>query len=114
MTTMQVVVDRARIPLNDAKSGGVDTNCRTKDTEILGYANVALHRAFQIRPDLKFGSYSTPFVDLAIGATFPLPDRYTQAVADYATGRANVTQMEESDTARAASFMALFEGLMRK
>jgi hypothetical protein len=99
--TMQQVIDRARVPLNDA--------AKTKtDPTLLAYANAALHRAYETRPDLLFGSYSTPYADLAVGGTFPLSDRYLQTVADYVSGRAELIDDESSARARGLALLQAF------
>lgn len=103
MSTMQTIVDRARIPLNDA------AKIRYTDAMALEFANAAIFRAYQIRPDLKFGSYSTAYAALALGDTFPLPDAYLQAVADYVTGRCNTIDAEPENGNRSMEFMVLFE-----
>jgi hypothetical protein len=99
--TMQQVIDHARIPLNDA--------AKTKtDPTLLSYANAAIHRAYEVRPDLLIGNYTTPFVDLALGGTFPLPDRYMQTVADYVGGRSELIDDEQSARDRGIALLAAF------
>lgn len=103
---MQELCDRARIPLND------EDKARYADSLLLGFANGAIRRAFEVRPDLRLGSYATEYTDLALSAAFPLPARLFQPVADYMTGRANTIDDEEGNAARAAAFMQLFESTL--
>jgi len=103
MTTLQTILDVARIPLNDAGK------TRYTDARALIFANAAIARAYQIRPDLKFGDYGTAFTALLVSDTFPLPFQYEQAVSDYVTGRCNTLDSEPENGARASAFMALFE-----
>lgn len=103
MATMQDLLDRARRPLKDASKR------RLSDTDALRYANAAVRRAYTLRPDLRFGSYTSVPSDLVLGDAFPLPLEYFQAVANYVTA---VGEMEEDDAAhaeRSAAFMTQFE-----
>lgn len=100
--TFQQVIDRARIPLNDADK------VRYTDADLLGYANDAVLLLRQKRPDLFFGSWTIPAGEYAIGANLPVEDTYFPAVADYITGRAESRDDEESMQTRAAAFMQLF------
>ena len=101
--TMQQIVDLARVPLNDARK------VRYSDASLLGYANSAVHRAYEIRPDLAIGSYGTPFAALVLGGTFPLPDRYAQTLADYVGGRAETKDEDAASGGRAELLLKLFE-----
>lgn len=101
---MQQVVDLARVPLNDAAKR------RYTDAALLGYANSAVFRAYELRPDLMFGGGYTPYAALALGGTFPLPDRFAQTVADYVGGRAELKDDDASTQARAKTLMSLFAG----
>lgn len=102
MTTMQAVVDLARVPLNDAKK------VRYSDSVLLGYANSAIRRAYELRPDLAFDSYGTEYADLALDGTFPLSDKYKQTVADYISGRAEMKDDEAANSGRAQIHMQMF------
>lgn len=106
MTTLQAVLDLARIELND------DDKSRWTDPVLLGYANSAIRQAFKVRPDLRLGSYATPFTDLAVGGTFPIPDDYKRAVADYIIGRAQSVENDEAEVGRSALFMGAFDKQM--
>lgn len=103
MATMQEVVDRARIPLNDADKD------RYSDDDLLGYANAGIARAYEIRPDLKFGAYGTPFSPLSLSGTFPLSYGKLQTIADYVTFRAETADDEHVNSNRAIAFNAMFE-----
>lgn len=103
MATMQQLIDRARFPLND------DDKVRYPDTELLVHANLALGVIKRRRPDLFYGSYGTPLVDLALGATYPLSPEYEQPMVDYLTGRAMTKNTEAADENVAVAFLGLFD-----
>lgn len=102
-TTIQNILDLARIPLND------DAATRYTETKAIKYANEAIAAAYRIRPDLKFGSYGTPFTDLVAVDQFPLPIEFRQAAADYISGRLSLMDEEATANERAAAFMQIFE-----
>lgn len=103
MATMQAIIDLARIPLNDARK------VRYTDPDLLKFANAAVFRTYEVRPDLKpVGSWGTPFAALALGGTFPLEDRLQQTVADYVSGRAELKDDENVNSARAQALMQMF------
>jgi hypothetical protein len=104
--TVQAVLDLARIPLNDAKKA------RYSDTTLLSYFNSALWRAYELRPDLLIGTGYTTYTALAVGGTFPLPDRFAQTVADYIGGRAELKDEDASSQARAVELMQLFTAVL--
>jgi hypothetical protein len=103
MSTMQTIIDRARIPLKDA------SKTRYSDPELLGYANAGIALAYQVRPDLRFGAYGTAFSALALGDTFPLPFQHEQTIADYATFRAQTKDGEVETPELGGEFLALFK-----
>mgnify|MGYP000327153201 CR=1 FL=1 len=100
---MQTVLDMARVPLNDVDK------VRYPDLTLLKYLNAGIAKAYEIRPDLKFGAYDTPYAELALGATFPLPYAYKQALADYVVFRAETVDDENVVSQRAALFLQSFE-----
>jgi len=103
--TMQQLVDRARIPLNDADKD------RYTDADLLGYAVDGLLIAVYKRPDLLIGNWtaSSTYTALVLGDSFPLPDRYMPVLADYVTARAELVDDEHVDSQRATTLMSLFE-----
>jgi hypothetical protein len=102
-STMQQLVDRARIPLQD------DAKVRYTDATVLGYANAGVHLLVNRRPDLFFGTFTALPVDLTLGQNFPLDDRFFQPVADYASARARARSSEEVRTAQTQLLLALFD-----
>jgi len=101
--TMQNVVDRARIPLND------DDKARATDDHLLAYLISGIEILRNKRPDLFFGSFAAlPGEALVLGSTFPLPDELVPALQDYATARAELRSDEEAVMARAQAFSVLF------
>ena len=101
--TYQSVVDLARIPLND-----VDKT-RYSDATLLSFANHGMLAILKRRPDLFIGSYaSLPDGQKALTDAFPLPVQYVQTLADYVTGRSELTDDEFATSGRAATFAQLF------
>ena len=78
---MQDILDLGRQDLND------DAQVRYKDSVGIKYLNDGIARAYELRPDLRFGSYGTAYVDLTTASTFPLPIEYRKRLADYVTYR---------------------------
>lgn len=101
--TMQQVVDRARIPLNDADKA------RYSDTDLLGYANDAVLVLRAKRPDLFFGQFASLPGAKALGENLPLDDTLFPAVCDYVTARAETRDDESVLEQRAVAFFALFK-----
>lgn len=101
--TLQQLVDRARVPLNDS------TKDRYTDVVLLGYAVDGLALAVAKRPDLLIGSWATVYNALALGDTFPLSDRYFPLVADYVTARAELVDDEHIDNARFTTLLGNYE-----
>lgn len=106
MSTMQDVVDLARIDLNDADK------VRWTDTDLLKHANAAIFQAYDMRPDLKFGNYATAYASLPLVGVFPLPDDYQRAVADYVSARANAVDNDAAEINRSTVFMGNFDRQM--
>jgi len=104
--TMQKVVDKARIPINDVDK------VRKTDADMLSYAIDALYMLQQRRPDLMFGLYLTlpDFTALALTSPFPLDNAYATAVADYVTARTETENDESVVEQRANLFFGLFKG----
>ena len=104
--TMQEVVDKGRVPINDAAKD------RITDATLLGYANDAILLLRNKRPDLFFGQYLTlsTLEKLSLAAVFPLSAELVPAVADYVTARAESGNDESVVTERAQLFFALVKG----
>lgn len=104
--TMQQVVDKARIPLNDADK------TTHSDADLLGYANDGILLLRNKRPDVFFGSYLTlsTLEQLALSATFPLPSEYIPAITDYIVAMASSLNDESVITERASMFFKLLNG----
>lgn len=106
---MQDVMDRARIPLNDAKDlAGSDANCRNSEAKLLGFANDAVVLLRQKRPDLFFGQF-TALPGPKVAADFvPIADEYFTALVDYVVARAETQDDESVNEGRAIAFFKLF------
>lgn len=102
----QAILDLARETLND------EDKVRYPDADALRHGNDAIREAYAIRPDLKLGTFGTPYVDATDAATddFPLPDTYRRAVADYIIGRLETRDDEYVNNGRAAMALQLFQG----
>ena len=101
--TMQNVLDAARIPLNDS------AKVRYPDAELLGYANDAILRIRNLRPDLFVGGWlALPINNLATDM-FPIRDEFKPIVQDYVTGRAEAKEDEFTDDNRSGQFLVEFE-----
>lgn len=107
--TVQQLVDRARVPLNDADKD------RWTDAQLLVYAQDAYLMIQRHRPDIFIGNFSSPtaWSALALGTTFPyVDDVYLPIIADYITARAEFIDDEHAISQRAAQFMTMFGGGM--
>ncbi len=100
--TMQQLINKARIPLNDADKA------RYPDADLLEYGNDAILILRKKRPDLFFGSFTALPEALAAGATFPLDSEYYPVVADYVTARAETRDADQVVEGRAGAFYKLF------
>jgi hypothetical protein len=101
MPTMQDIVDRGRVPLNDA------AKTRFSDATLLRFANDFVQIARRVRPDIFFGQFSALPGDKAVGDPFPLGAEYESGAADYVTGRAEATGSEAELESRAKAFLML-------
>ncbi len=108
--TLQTLVDRARVPLNDADAD------RYTDAQLLKYAQDAYLMIVRYRPDIFITGYASlpAFGDLALGSDFPsVEDFYLPIIADYVTARAEFVDDEHVVAERAQAFYALFGSGMR-
>lgn len=103
MATVQQVIDRGRVPLNDA---GKD---RYPDLTLLDYLNDGLAEIYEVRPDLRFGSFGTPVAPLALGDTFPLSAAHEVAIKHYLVYRSEMTDDEHVNANRATQTYQLFQ-----
>ena len=101
--TLQAVIDKARIPLNDADKD------RYPDAELLGYANDGLLVLRNKRPDLFVGAFSTPWANKALTDAFPLDDQLVVPMCDYIAFRAESKNDESILEQRAGAFFSLFK-----
>jgi hypothetical protein len=101
--TMQAVLDRARVPLNDADK------VRYPDADGLVYANDAVKVLKRERPDLFFGQFEALPGDKTLGQDLPVADEYVVAVTDYVTARWEFRDDEAAVQAKASAFFGLFK-----
>lgn len=100
----QAVIDRARIPLNDADK------VRYSDIDLLAYLNAGIALIRSKRPEMFYGTPhlaagTSPVVTLA--DIMPLPDTLALALADYVTGRAETVDDEHAVSGRVQMFLQL-------
>lgn len=103
MATVQQVIDRGRVPLNDADK------VRYTDAILLDYLNDGMAEIYTLRPDLRFGSYGTPVAALLLTDTFPLSAAHEVAIKHYLVFRSEMTDDENVNTNRATQTYKLFE-----
>lgn len=102
-TTIQAVVDRARMPLNDS------AKVRISDESLAIYVVSGLLLLYERRSDLFFDAYATPpALTLTKNDNLPVADTYVQPLADYATARAEGHEDEAAIAQKAPAFYALF------
>lgn len=100
--TVQQVIDRARVPLNDAAKS------RYGDPELIVYANDAYYMLRRYRPDFFLGMWSSLPSSLGSTDSFPsVDDMYLPSIADYVTARAEFKDDEAVIAQRAQAMLAL-------
>lgn len=106
MATVQNVIDRARIPLNDADKA------RYPDSQLLGYFNDGLAIAYAVRPDLRFGSYTKAVELLGLNDTSPLSAQHEVAMQHYIVFRAETKDDEHVNANREQKELDRFKNLI--
>ena len=103
MSTLQTIIDEARVLLND------DDKVRYSDARLLSYANQALAEARRVRPDLFLGSFGSGASTYVLTDTSPLPLEYEPYLQDYIVGRSNSRDDEYTLDGRATAFIVRFK-----
>jgi hypothetical protein len=104
MTTCQNVIDRARVPLNDADK------TRYPDADLLSYLCDGVAEAYALRPDLRFGNFKTSAVTLFVTTdTFPLAAQHEVALQHYIVYRAETRDDENVNANREQKSFQMFE-----
>lgn len=103
MTTLQNIVDEARIPLND------DDKVTWSDDDLFKNLRHGLRMLKSRRADLYFGLASNVLDSLVIGSTYPLEDQTIPALTDYVTARAQFKDDEAAVKGAASAFYKLFQ-----
>ncbi|MEJ0004366.1 MAG: DUF6682 family protein [Pararobbsia sp.] len=108
-TTCQTVIDRARIPLNDAGK------TRYTDAALLSYLGDGIAEAYSLRPDLRFGSFTTnPVTLFELTDTFPLPVQHEVALQHYIIYRAeNMDDENVNENREQKSFQMFERGILK-
>ena len=96
------VITLARDPLNDAAGD------RYTDAQLLQFCRQGLSEARRLRPDLFIGNLSTNLGALVASDALPVPDEFSQAIADFITGRAELRDDEHANSGRAVAVAKLF------
>lgn len=100
--TVQQVIDRARVPLNDAAKS------RYSDAELTVYANDAYYLLRRYRSDIFLGKWSSLPAALGLDDEFPAVDiMYIPSVSDYVTARAEFKDDEAVIAERAQAMLAM-------
>lgn len=100
--TVQQVIDRARVPLNDA------AKTRYADSELTVYANDAYYMLRRYRPDFFLGQWKSLPDTLTTSDEFPSIDlMYMPSIADYVTARAEFKDDEAVIAQRAQTMLSL-------
>lgn len=103
MTTCQQILDRARVPLNDADK------TRYPDAELLSYLCDGIAEAYALRPDLRFGNYlSAPVTLFQFTDTFPLASQHEVALQHYIVFRGESKDDENVNENREQKSYQLF------
>jgi len=103
--TVQSLLDRARLPLND------DEKIRYPDTELLAWAVDGVKLLKRKRPDLFVGRWTVSFDALEVGDAVPIDEMYHQMLADYITGRCETKDADFSAEGRGMAFLQLAGGV---
>jgi hypothetical protein len=100
--TVQQVIDRARVPLNDAAKS------RYSDAELTVYANDAYYLLRRYRSDIFLGQWSALPESLGIDDEFPAVNiMYIPSISDYVTARAEFKDDEAVIAQRAQAMLAM-------
>lgn len=108
MTTLQQVIDSARVDLNDS------AGTRYTTAQLLEYANDGIQEGYRYRPDFRVGSYSTAVPTYVASDTVPFPAAYRMLLKHYVCFRAQMREDEASFEGRAAAFLLRFEKELKK
>lgn len=100
--TVQQVINRARVPLNDA------AKTRYSDAEMAVYANDAYYMLRRYRSDIFLGLWSALPDVLGLSDEFPAVNiMYLPSIADYVTARAEFKDDEAVIAQRAQAMLAM-------
>lgn len=102
MTTFNQLISSARVVLNDT------SGTRYTDAQMVEYANDGLTEIYRIRPDLRFGSYTTAVGTYVGTDTVPIADTYAMFLKDYLVFRGGLREDEQSSDIRSTAFFSRF------
>lgn len=102
MATVQEVVNKARLDLND------DDKVRHSDIVLASFVSDYVQQAILLRPDQFFRTFlQLPSASLQLNDVFPMKDTYMRGCADYLIARAKMRGTEESNMAEASAYLSL-------
>jgi hypothetical protein len=107
MATFRQVIDDARVLLNDVIVEGVTP--RYSDSQLLTYAQQAVHEARRIRPDMFLSNLTGALPTHQLTDTIPLGEEYTLYVTDFLVGRAELRDDEFAVDGRGVALMTRFK-----
>jgi len=110
VTTASDVITSARITLNDRTP--TSGSPRYSDADLLGWLNAGITEAYAVRPDLRFGNYSTTATALNLGDPMPFEGRERLAVEAYIVARAEFIEDQHVNSGRAQAAIALSKAMM--
>jgi hypothetical protein len=112
MATLATVADYvadARVLLQDS----VDAPYRYSDAVLLQALNVAILEARRLRPDLFLDRFDNLPSFAAVNSTaVDIDPQFRPALVYYMAGRAQMTDEEQTEDARATDFMARFTNIL--
>lgn len=108
MTTLQQVIDSARVDLNDT------AGTRYTTAQLLEYANDGIREGYRLRPDFRLGKYTTAVVTYVAGDEVPFPSDYQMLLKHYLCFRAEMREDEATFEGRAIAFLTRFEKELKK
>lgn len=105
--TVAQAITSARGTLNDSDA----TSYRITDLTLVGFATDALNMMRNVRPDLFVGNWGS--LTVTSGSTLPGDEQFFRPVVDYMIARAETTDDEHVNSARAALMAQLAEGFLK-
>lgn len=103
MNTIRDYIDSARILLQDTSS-----EPRYDDSQFKLALNLAFDEAYRVRPDMFIRNVIPNFVTAGVTTPVPAPRGYQSAFLYYICGMVQLQDQEDTQDARAATFLNKF------